>query len=67
MKDFLKLIRVQSIGEGPLFLLLKKTSRKKILLGITMSILLVVMCVVPASAESSGIEAEVALWQNGGT
>ena len=65
MKD-LKLIRVQSIGEGPLFLLLKKTNRKKILLEITMSILLVVMCVVPASAESSGIQAEVADFTEGG-
>ncbi len=66
MKDFLKLIRVRGIDEGPLFLLLKKTSRKKILLGITMSILLVVMCVVPASAESSGIQAEVADFTEGG-
>ena len=41
-------------------------SRKKILLGITMSILLVVMCVVPASAESSGIEAEIADFTEGG-
>ena len=41
-------------------------SRKKILLGITMSILLVVMCVVPASAESSGIQAEVADFTEGG-
>lgn len=65
MKD-LKLTRVQSIGKGPLFLLLKKRSRKKMLLGITMSILLVVMCVVPASAESSGIEAEVADFTEGG-
>jgi hypothetical protein len=66
MKDFLKLIQVRGIGDGPLFRLLNKTSRKKILLGITMSILLLMLCVVPASAESSGIQAEVADFTEGG-
>ena len=36
-----------------------KTSSKKILLGITMSILLVMMCAVPTSAESFGTQAKI--------
>jgi hypothetical protein len=44
----------------------KEVEKRKILLEITMSILLVVMCVVPASAESSGIQIEVADFTEGG-
>ena len=43
-----------------------KTSSKKILLGITMSILLVVMCAVPTSAESFGAQAKIADFTEGG-
>ena len=45
---------------------MNKTSNKKILLGITMCILLVVMCIEPTSAESSGIQAEVVDFTEGG-
>jgi hypothetical protein len=43
-----------------------KTSSKKILLGITMSILLVVMFAVPTSAESFGRQAKIADFTEGG-
>ena len=46
---------------------MNKTSNKKILLGITMSILLVVMCVLPTSAEESfGTQAKIADFTEGG-
>jgi len=38
---------------------MNKTSSRKILLGITMSILLVLMCIVPTSAESFGTQAKI--------
>jgi hypothetical protein len=45
---------------------MNKTSNKKILLGITLVILLVVMCLVPTSAESLGIKATIADFTEGG-